>query len=620
MRLKRFRLQNFRLHRDSVLEIGDSSLVLIVGPNWGGKSTIAQGLSMCLTPTTAGLDPQGREFAAKIRRGESKAVLIADIQTKAHLIERTVTLNMNATGRTRHSTSLTDPNWNPRPFDKALDDKRPALSVALNTDAFLRMDAGEQKNLLAGLALPARYDFDPMIVAEVQTALGERAVNFEGEPFAAINQAYKKLYDERQVINRQVREFQIPDALPVPAGADSMALGERLTTLHVDRRKRQAERDTAVAEATKVEVERERIKAKKQSLLGNEKLDYLRRVAAGKEELAALTKEKKQAETVIDGLLRQLGKLEDVSEIGAKCPTCDQPIDSEQLKALEISLNQTLRTEKDRLFALHQKIKDMGDVEEAVKQIAVHEASLRELAAAAMPQPVLFDFQPYNQSIAEVDGEIEQLSAQLRPMIAAEERQKEIAVRQEQLADLKEKAMVLDQLVKYFDKDGIKSKLLGQYIGGFETKLNELMSAWGYSCALMIEPYSFDVTNARGDVIPVRELSGAERVMFSLAFQCAVARTAQIGMVVIDEVAMFLPEIRPVLYTRLQEMLMAGYLEQAILLVADSPEALYSSWNPVLQQGAVCFLVENGTVSPLPSTQKKENEYDRRTDQQRSVA
>ena len=215
------------------------------------------------------------------------------------------------------------------------------------------------------------------------------------------------------------------------------------------------------------------------------------------------------------------------------------------------------------------------------------------MADEPQPEPVLFDFAPYDRGVADIDTEIETLSDQLRPVIAAEERRKEIAIRQEQLSRLKNKAATLDKLVKHFDKDGIKAKLLGQYIGGFENKINEVLGAWGYSAVLSIEPYSFDITNARGDVIPARELSGAERIMFSLAFQCAVSRTAEIGLVVIDEVSTFLPELRPVLYRRCYEMLQSGYLEQVILLVADNSPTV-----PALA-GSVFFLVNDGVVTRL---------------------
>jgi DNA repair exonuclease SbcCD ATPase subunit len=644
MKVTKLHLENYRVYNDATLYFGDNSFVVIRGRNFAGKSTIGQALSMCLTPSTTGLDPQGRGYFSKIKRGASKAVITADFQTKRHVIQRSVTLNTNASGRTQSTICLSDPVWKPTKFDEQLEKQRAALTVVLNTDAFLRMDEKEQKNLLAGLALPSRYDFAPEIIANVDTVLGQGTIKFASEPFTVINQAYKKLFEERQIVNRQVKEFLVPDALPMPVGVDSTSLQNELTALRMQRQERQQARDQAVAEATKEEQARIRAKEKAQDaiesasrressirgkLLKEGQLEYLRKVATGKEELDKLEVERKQAQSVRESNLGQLKGLEGIPHGAKACPTCEQPVDPEKLKTLSEKLMRWVRDANASLATIEQKLLALGDVNGAIAMLALHDAALKELdtfdsqaterqrkieaAREAIPEATLFDFQPFNQSIGECDAEIERLSGLLRPVIVAEERHKEIAVKQAQLAALKEKAAVLDQLVKYFDKDGIKAKLIGEYIGGFEHKLNEVMSAWGYSCALSIEPYSFDVSNARGDVIPVRELSGAERVMFSLAFQCAVSMTANIGMVVIDEVAMFLPELRPVLNERLYDMVKQGFLEQVILLVADT--SVQTSSLP----GMAFYMVDNGAVHPLPKSAARKEAANERRDE-RSIA
>jgi DNA repair exonuclease SbcCD ATPase subunit len=640
MRVTTLRLENFRVHEDTVLHFGDNAYVVIRGRNFAGKTSIGQGLSMCLTPSTSGLDPQGRGYISKIRRGASKAVITADFKTKRHLVQRTVTLNTNASGRTQTTVCLSDPTWDTVRFDRELEKQRAALTVALNSDAFFRMDEKEQKNLLAGLALPSHYDFPPEIVADVDTILGSGVVHFTGEPFTAINQAYKKLFDERQIINRQVREFVVPEELPVPSNVDSYALQDQVAALRQQRRERLEARDQAVAEAMKEEQARAHAKARveeavaseerrtksiREKLLKQGQLEWLRGVAARKAEAEQLEAERHRASLLREHCRLQLAGLESRSE--NKCPTCEQPLDYETAKALIFRVSEQLRGAETALAEIEKKRGALGDISGAIKLVEAHEKALKELdefeeqaperqrqideARQALPGPTLFDFGPHNESLAECDSEIERLSGLLRPVIAAEERQKEVAVKRGQLAALREKAELLDRLVKYFDKKGIKAKLLGDHIGGFERKLNEVLEAWGYSCALSIEPYSFDVTNARRDVIPLRELSGAERVMFSLAFQCAVARTANIGMVVIDEVAMFLPELRQVLNRRLYDMIREAYLDQVILLVADSSEAVPSL------PGAVFYMIEDGAALPLKA--KKETSHERR-DQQPNVA
>ncbi len=628
MKVTRLHLENFRNHANSVLDCGDASFVVVRGRNFDGKSGIGQGLSMCATPSTTNLDPRGSGFATKIRRGTPKAVITTDFLDEGHQVQRTVTLSASASGRAQRTTCLDDPAWR-TVFDKKLEDNRAALTVALNTDAFFRMDEKEQKNLLAALALPTRYDFDRDKVALVEKLLGQGQVDFNREPFAVIQSAYKKLFEERQVVNRQVREFYIPESLPVPGGLSSSMLEKQLEQCREDRRARMQERDRAVSNANKIEQGRSRIKARidsineaiegelhraeplKQRLLASDRVASLRKVASGKEQWDKLIKAQSDNARLINQCRAEYDKLGIVPLGSKQCPTCNQLIDAIKVTDAKKRLADEIKLAEEADIQINNKIKMLGEVISACELIAAHDAAQKELEAIdscvvekrrllgiaerELPQTEEFNFQPYDTPIAECDAQIEQLTQQLRPVIAAEERQKEIAAKEQQYAVLKEQAAQLDVLVKYFDKDGIKAELLAKYIGGFESKVNEMMGAWGYRCTLSIEPYSFHVTTARGDVVPVGELSGAERVMFSLAFQCAVSRTANLGLVVIDEVAMFLSEIRPAMNKRLYAMVKEGYLDQVILLIADASEELPKKVPP----GAAFFMVTDGTVRRL---------------------
>jgi hypothetical protein len=135
--------------------------------------------------------------------------------------------------------------------------------------------------------------------------------------------------------------------------------------------------------------------------------------------------------------------------------------------------------------------------------------------------------------------------------------------------------------------------LIAEYIGGFERKINEVLRAWDYSCALSIEPFKFEVTDHRGVSTPLLDLSGAEELMFYAAFQCAVSRTAGIGFVVIDRVDTLLPDLRPALYRHLFQAVTDGTLDQVILLVADTSEQV-----PKLNDSRF-FIIEEGNIRRL---------------------
>lgn len=631
MKLNKLRLVNFRIHKDSVLDFGGTKFCVIRGKNFSGKTSIAEALSLALTPTTKGLDNRGAGYQKKIKNGESKSTLEVELQGAQRTIRRTVTLNLGAAGRTQKSEDITDPTWVSTKFDGLLESKKTALGIALNTQNFQSMiysgDEKAQKNLLAQLVLPARYEFPKDTIADVESLLGEGTVNFDGEPFATIEQAYKKLFAERQETNRKVKEFVIPDALQAPQGVNSESLKSQLTSLREARTKWTGERQEAAKKASEGELKRARAKAKIETMeavlkANKEALRSLQEsiltdpsaweaVARCKDERTRLLAEHGRLSGAQEHAKRGQNRINEISKLlESKCPTCDQEID----EAKVTKMAEDCVAERNRLTQEYvdvtQALGALGDVDGAVAKLEKHKtatADKADLAAKIEEQTKelnavkgaeqdgggLFDSATFDQTIAETDRSIETILGQIHPVIAAEERAKDIVTKKEQLKRLEDKATKLDVLTKYFDKDGVKAKLIAQYIGGFELKVNSVLAAWNYSCSLSIEPFKFDVTNYRKDTSPLIELSGAEELMFYAAFQCAVSTTAGIGFVVIDRVDTLLPDLRPSLYRNLYAMIEAGTLDQIILLVADTSEAV-----PKLPNSSF-FMIEEGNIRRL---------------------
>ena len=180
-------------------------------------------------------------------------------------------------------------------------------------------------------------------------------------------------------------------------------------------------------------------------------------------------------------------------------------------------------------------------------------------------------------------------------MITAEDRAKDIKTKTEQLEKLQTKAATLDTLTKWFDKDGIKAELIATYIGGFQSRLNSVLNAWGYTASLSSDLSNFDVTTPRGYKGPVKEISGAEEHIFKCAFQCAVSSAAGIKLVVIDEVEELGEDIRQNLYRSVFSLIQNGALEQAILIGYSLDKTVPNPKAP----GAKYFYVEDGTVEVL---------------------
>lgn len=627
MKITMLQIDNFRNHTHSILELAGFNVIR--GGNFQGKSSVAQAISMCTTPTTTGLDATGRGFATKIKRGARLAVLTADIEGKVHTVRRTVTLNTNTTGRTDAVICLDDPEWHPSPFEKQLDNNRAALAVCMNTDKFFTWDEKEQKSLLAKLALPSQYEFPEDTINAVNKALGDGVIDFDGAPFAVIEKAYKLLYKEREAVNRTVKEFVVPDALSA-SGDDAMNLQSLLQNARDRQKKLIAERDAATADGNASNVKRTQWQGKVNALkekindennriealaglLSEEKLKTLTKLAEGKDTYDSFEKERAQLAIKIPikkGRVEAYAKIAGAS--GEECPTCHQTIDGKTITRLHEETAAELKELIERDGEILRQMRALGDVTGATKAIEAHKSHVKtkvEIETVITEKTKLLQeataelnkiptdthaLIPFVKPLDEVDEEITDLVAKLQPAAAAAERAKEIEAKTAQLAKLKDKAYKIDLLVKYFDKDGIKSVMLAEHVGGFVERMNVVMAAFGYSVTLEIEPdFLFIATDTNDVQTPVKELSGSEQLMWLLALQCAVSKAANIGIVVADRLDTFLPAQRSKANQVLYKLVNDGTLEQVIAIMSDTSETV-----PDLPNSAF-FLIEAGKARRL---------------------
>ena len=347
------------------------------------------------------------------------------------------------------------------------------------------------------------------------------------------------------------------------------------------------------------------------SVLAPDKLAELQKIVEKSERYTELNERREEIKRVIDGLNLEIERFKAMGGEGAVCPTCDRAITQEfvtiSIGHAELQLSE--RSAED--VKIVEELSKIGDVKSAESALAKHVESankkdqesktlaekIKEGKAAvaelnALPAAVDVGAK-FAADLAATDAKITSLEEQLRPVIAAEERATEIATKTRAKAKLQEQAESLDKLVEYFGKDGIKSKLLAEHIGSFENKLNATLGAFGYKCAMSIEPYEFSVQLPSGDSCPVNELADSEQLMFSVALQCAVSRVAGIGFIVADRLDTFLPSERQkanrALYTATQD----GTLEQVVAIMSDE-----STEVPKLA-GAKFFMAKNGTVTEL---------------------
>lgn len=631
MKLKTLRLQNYRVHQDSTLDLSDTTFVIIRGRNMSGKTSFAEALSMALTNTTVSLPADGKGYTEKISQGQKESVITTEIQGQ-HLLCNTVTLSTASSSRTLDVECLDDPEDQKtvNRFINFLKDKKEALLISLNTDFYGKLDKKDQVSLLAKLVLPAHHDFPEDKVTAVNRLL-DTPIDFNGAPFDVITDAYKKLYKARETVNRQVKEFTVPDALPIPQGVDSETLQTKLTEIRALRSNLQLQRDTAVEAANEIEVKRGKLQTKIEGLqadvkrnkeklatietriLAPEKLKELETLAARKDEFENLWKEHNNLLSVIQVANQQIERMNEISEQGSTCPTCDQGIDGVKIASLITDLKKEYADADAKIQDADRKIEAIGDIGTALSSIQKHndavkekteiEATLAETVETGKATRVELNALgeavnatlPFNDPLVKLQGEEDKISEQLRPVIAAEERAKERERLTEQLGKLQKKAATLDSLTKYFDKDGVKADLIKKHIGSFEDKINSVLAAWGYKASLTMDPFAFEVVTKRGYAGPVKELSGAEEHIFKVAFQCAVSIAAGIGLVVIDEVEELGTDIRNELYVTVFNLIKSKQLEQAIMIGFSLDKTLPSPQAP----GSRYFYVTDGTVEEL---------------------
>ena len=638
MRLNNLHIINTRNIADATLDFGNCGMVVVRGANHAGKSTIGQDISMLFTPVTEGLDGLGRGFIAKIRHGEQKAVIQGDVQGSVHTVRRTVTLNTNTVGREAKTVCIDDESWHPLPFENFLEYRKAALIVALNTDYFLlNLEEAKQKDLMARLVLPERHKFDADKVQATELAIGTGAINFDGDPMDVITKAYKKLYDARTDINRDIKNFSIPDPLPLDQSVNSKTMQAAVKEAQTKRRSIEQQRNEAIQRVSDSELKRARIEARikgyeekireEQERLGRiepdiltpAKLKTMKGLVEKKSELDSLTPERNELAVTIRTLesnaKRYRQQLEECPDAGSDCPTCGQPINLDALMAMNAKAIVDHKNALEKDHEILRKMQELGDISGAVLAVTKHEAAEESQKAvkgiiddkrkllkkdreelAGIPK-VENSGSQFDQALLDADTEINQFMAELWPVIAAEERKAEIERKRTELAKMEAKAKTIDKLVKYFDKDGIKAELLKKYMGGFTEKINAVLAAWGYHCEFTIEPYEFRAGKSDSlRLTHVSQLSRSERLMFLAALQCAVSQVAELGIVVIDQVDTFLPEERGKLAYCVWKMLKEGYLEQAFLIVSET-----STEVPELPEGPECryFFVENGNVRLL---------------------
>jgi exonuclease SbcC len=571
MRLKRLQLSNFRSHEELDLDLGAISCAAIVGSNGAGKSSILLGVEWALfggggadelvrfgteqasASLTFTLGDSTWEVNRGRQRGKKSWLVVKenDAVLDLHTIAETGRFLEKLIGFDRDSFRQT------------------AYAPQGQAGALASMSPGDRKALLGGLVGLDGYEG-----WRQAAALGAREVHGQ---VAVLDGIEARLVEERDRYRGRL--------LDAPADHEAAIMGQNLAIVELEASLARAhEREKAAgqvrlrhrlvvamnelkaaADASKgVEARREELAAfvgaaagARERLVAQEAAlrAFERQAMEGREEVRRVRLEAVQRAQEADSLYGQLQEhsqretavrreqtratrqLEELSEEGAKCPTCQQALAEPGHK----------EAARDKLAVVHEGFnRELGELGERRSQIeerrgqARQEAVALEEKAAAMPEPGEYpDREELTACSRDVDrlvgaeaqlaalaapvdvaalrakwaelrdeagglpkevpagetpaqaqvrlagaqGQLRALEGRLEEHLRAEREtvriDQEIAAQTVDRGELVEQAQAQELVAKAFSRDGIPAMLLDNAVGGIESAANEVLGRLG---------------------------------------------------------------------------------------------------------------------------------------------
>lgn len=608
MRFRKIQLQNFRSHTDTTLEL--DRLSVIRGTNAAGKSSIEQAIQITIAGHADGTTADGKGSIGLIRAGAAKAFITMAIQKSPETPdERILKCALNGTARTVLVTKPDDPQYaGGEEWKEWLVLNRSVLSCLVNNRYFVDLKEDDQKDVLASIILPKTYEW-PEWVKPMCHDLSLK-INWAKTPFEIIDQAYDVAFKERTNVNRDVKNFKMPEGdttghesyqqysqLLATRQKELDAAKASKARLEEQYRLNRATLDAAYQRRDEADVrlsrEQQGIEAIEAKILTPGKLKEHQKIAKGEKDAAKLDIElltldaqirvKKDARSALNKISTQ-----------PTCPTCTSPITEELVATLAQPLNAEIdKLVHDRQANIDQR-KALGNPSESARFVAEHmqaeqdmerakqrikdeqtiigdaEAKIAELESASGAAP---DTSAIDADIAQLSDKVQRGTEAVNIARAAAELHARKEKAEEERKSLLAAQSNLNKLVEYFGSE-VKTELLAGSIGTFTDAMNEVLGQWGYTCQLSIEPYVFAIMFRDSDNMPhpisLKHLSKSQRYRFATAFQVALAIISGFRFVIVDEADIYDTAGRSGLFTALN----SGDLDQAIVMGTDERTAV----------------------------------------------
>ena len=629
MKIANLKLKDFRSYETAEIQFNEP-LSIIKGANHSGKTSIAQAIKLSFTKSCDGTDPRGAGANDKIRYGQNKASIETVVDGALCAITLHTTYGPGKTGRQQRISASKgeDGKDYAGSFDRMMEARSESLSCVLDAEYFTNPKT-DQKAILAALVLPTSYDFDAELRTMVEKRLGAR-YKWDGNPVKLIDAIYQEAYDARKTAKAVLNSIRMPD-LPAKPAYDSEKIQKAITAARANvnkeakkikgesgRKRGQLEQQLEVLEKSLATYEKDLaacLNDRKETLStrrSESEIKGLKKTALRRALYDKLTIQMAQVDADAEQQKAAQSVYADLLECPV-CPTCTQAITKEFVDG-KIAAHQKLEEEYSAQYqSFREERETLGNIDEVEAKLAEHERNIKLAAEAIQSEKLLTEviekflpqIESFEKALAEPDEvepdaselvaanqELAEWEAKLGPAVAYETTVKNIEKVREQIEEKEAEVADLEILCRKFGKDGIKAQLIEEHIGLFTETVNEVLRAWGYEASLSIEPYEFTVSGHNG-VLPLKELSGSERLMFSVALQCAIAKFSKLKFVVVDRADTLLDSERNRLFKCLKVQLDTGELDQAIVLVSDLTEI------PAKKAGVQYYFVSQGKVQAL---------------------
>lgn len=634
MKIQRIKLENFRSYPS--LEIAlDKRVTVLRGSNHSGKSTIEQAIQYAFSARCEGTNANGAGYEdVLLRPGTDKATIILEcsIEDEQRRIRTSITRKSGRTiaAKDANNADITED------INKWIRSNAEVISCLTNSRHFVDLTPAQQKDILSGIVLPAKWDGWDKELAAAAEKLGLEGYAFwcNEHLFTVIGNLYDASFEMRKNVNRDLKNFVSPNGDVSDAG-DVDEIKEKLRTRRGELTAAQNKRANMLSEATRIKGQREltnsRIATAERKLadetrsltqhqakiLDKKQLKANKELAAQAKYAAELDKEIATLEVELKGVKAAIAKADALED---KCLTCEQSI-TEEVKVAILSPLVAMQAEKAAaLRKARESRSSIGDYALAAQALRDHESAEKEvtrtterldeakseLAGAntdleAIGEAKEVDTTEIDAEIANLTDRIEKGTAVLTRTSAANERKAAYDAAVVKLAALKERSAMLEKLVAYFGPSGVQATLLQEHVGAFVASMNQVLSAWGYECSLTFEPsFFFGIVTTVADseirrAWALKTISKSERYRFAIAFQVALAMHTGFRFVVIDEMDMLDKEGRG----GLMQQILSSELDQAIIIGTDQRDTVSAG----MAETADFFMVSSALVDGIPTSE-----------------